>query len=594
MILGALVLVGVLLAWQLGANLGRLRLVQLRASWIAFVALGIQILLFTPASRALRLPLSESNAHLATYAALLAFVAANIRLPGFVLAATGCALNTIVIAANGGRMPVSLSSWTATGRAASDLTRHGAYNNVVLASHAHLAWLGDVFALPRAVPLANSLSVGDLLLLVGVIIFVFRASLPVGQGSVGRTRETLSFGAFRRLLAGRTVSKLGDWLTMTAVVTWLYAETRSSLLVSAFLLLRMGATVLGGLMVTPLLDRFARFRTLWFIEVLRGALMLVTIPLAALGQHYGVMGSVALSAALSSATDPSASSLIPELLPERLVHAGNAVHGVARNVMMVAGTLAGGLAVAELGISKALLLDVATFALAAVLYQRFASGTAPVRERVRFSRSNVLRAVLRQRVALGLTVSFTVVTMAMAILNASLPAFFDQRLGDAHAYGYGMAAIGAGLLCGEALSSCVRRDAVARRSVALAFLFCGGAIFVLSETTTQATAYLFLFLLGAGDGTTEVVYDTLFQARLPRNVLGGAFAVAAAIQRTGMIMGFVLAPFLLGFGSTTALEISGSLCLAGALLAGAALVRGVGGVTRQYLEGDSAVVAPPA
>jgi MFS family permease len=588
-LLGVLVLVGVLVAWLLGANLNRLRLVRLRANWVVFAALGIQILLFTSASRAVHVSLSESTAHTATYVALLTFVAANIRQPGFALAATGCVLNAVVIAANGGRMPVSLASWTATGKAASELTAHGSYNNVVLATHAHLSWLGDVFALPRAFPLANSFSVGDLLLVVGVITFVFRASLPPRGGSAERTREALAINSFRRLVAGRTVSKLGDWLTMTAVVTWVYLETRSSLLVSLFLVLRMGATVLGGVLVTPLLDRFARFRTLWFVEVFRGGLTLAAIPLAALGRHYWVMGVVSLSAALSSATDPSASSLIPELLPERLVHAGNAVHGVARNIMMVAGAFVGGLAVSELGISKALLLDVGTFAFAALLYRRFASTPAPTREAPRFSRLDVLGALLRQRVTLGLTVSFTVVTVAMAILNASLPAFFDAHLGDAHAYGYGLAAIGAGLLLGEALTSCVRRDAVARRSVALAFLACGGAIFVLSDTTIEATAYLFLVLLGACDGTTEVVYDTLFQARLPRHLLGGAFAVAAAIQRTGMIFGFVLAPVLLGLGPAATLEISGAVCLTGAIMAGAALIRASDGAIGPYLEADSAL-----
>jgi MFS family permease len=592
-ILGVLVVVGVVLAWQLGANLGRLWLVRLRASWIVFVALGIQLLLFTPASTAVRLPLSESNAHLVTYGALLAFVAANIRQPGFALAAAGCAINTLVIAANGGRMPVSLASWTASGKPASELTQHGAYNNVVLARGAHLSWLGDVFALPRAVPFANALSIGDLLLVIGVLTFVFRASLPARETTAARTRETLAVGPFRRLLAGRTVSKLGDWLTMTAVVTWLYLDTRSSFLVSAFLVLRMGATVLGGILAMPLLDRFARFRTLWFVEVLRGGLTLAAIPLAALGQHYWVIGTVAVSAAFSSATDPSASSLIPELLPERLVHAGNAVHGVARNIVMVAGTLAGGLAVAKLGITKALLVDVATFILAALSYRRFASAEPPAPAKSHTPRSKVLAALL-QPVTLGLTASFTVVTVAMAILNASLPAFFDKRLGDTHAYGYGMAAIGAGLLCGEALSSCVRRDAVARRSVALAFLLCGGAIFVISDTTIHATAYLFLFLLGAADGTTEVVYDTLFQARLPRNILSGAFAAAAAIQRTGMILGFLLTPILLEFGATTALEISGTVCILGALIAGATLLRGTGDVIGPYLEPEQALATPSA
>jgi hypothetical protein len=592
-ILGAVGIFGVLLAWLLGAHPGRLALVRLRASWIVFAALALQILLFTRASRALQIPLlSESNAHVATYVALLIFIVANIRRPGFVFAAAGCALNALVITANGGRMPVSLASWTATGRAAHQLTRHGVYNNVALASGAHLPGLGDVFPLPRIVPLANAVSIGDLLLLVGVTTFVFRASFPPAPSSRGRTLDAFSVSAFRRLLAGRTVSKLGDWLTMTAVVTWLYVETRSSLLVSLFLVLRIGAAAAGGIVGTPLLDRFACFRTLWFVEVARGVLTLAAIPLAAGGYFYWVIGAVALSAALSAATDPSASSLIPDLLPVRLVHTGNAVHGVVRNLMMVAGTFAGALAVVKLGISTALIIDVSTFALAALLYRKFASVRTPVPERVQASRSAVLRALIRQPVTLGLTASFTVVTVAMAILNASLPAFFDKRLGDVHAYGYGMGAIGAGLLCGEALSSCVRRDSVARRSVALAFLFSGVTIFVLSATTIQSTAYLFLFLLGACDGTTEVVYDTLFQGRLPRNILAGAFAVAASIQRTGMILGFALAPVLLRFGWITALEVSGAICVFGALLAGSALVRPSETGSQRYFEPESAAIAP--
>src|ERR671923_239349 len=131
------------------------------------------------------------------------------------------------------------------------LTRHGVYNNVVLAHGAHLGWLGDVFPLPRMVPLANALSIGDLLLLVGVTTFAFRASLPAAEGRGGTTLELLSVTPFRRLLVGRTVSRLGGWLTMTAVVTWLYVETRSPVLVSAFLVLRTGATVVGGVLATP-------------------------------------------------------------------------------------------------------------------------------------------------------------------------------------------------------------------------------------------------------------------------------------------------------------------------------------------------------
>src|SRR5206468_6701642 len=97
------------------------------------VALAIQLLIFTPASRVVHLPLSDSGTHMVTYAALIAFVLANVAQPGFAFAALGCGLNAAVIVANRGHMPVSLASWTATGRSAEELTRHGVYNNVVLA-----------------------------------------------------------------------------------------------------------------------------------------------------------------------------------------------------------------------------------------------------------------------------------------------------------------------------------------------------------------------------------------------------------------------------------------------------------------------------
>ena len=162
MILGVLTLFGVLLAWLLGADPRRLALVRLRASWVVFVALAVQLVLFTSASQVLHLPASETTAHIVTYGALLAFVVANIAQPGFAIAALGCNFNALVIVVNDGHMPVSLASWTATGRSAEELTRDGVYNNVVLAHHANLGWLGDVFPLPRMVPLANSLSIGDL------------------------------------------------------------------------------------------------------------------------------------------------------------------------------------------------------------------------------------------------------------------------------------------------------------------------------------------------------------------------------------------------------------------------------------------------
>jgi hypothetical protein len=53
-----------------------------------------------------------------------------------------------------------------------------------------------------------------------------------------------------------------------------------------------------------------------------------------------------------------------------------------------------------------------------------------------------------------------------------------------------------------------------------------------------------------------------------------------------MVIGFFLAPLLLGFGPTATLEISGAVCVGGALLAGGTLFRGDGRVNEQFLEAE--------
>ena len=64
-----------------------------------------------------------------------------------------------------------------------------------------------------------------------------------------------------------------------------------------------------------------------------------------------------VSSLLSAATSPSAAGLIPEVLPGELVQAGNALHGVGRNLTLVIGAGLGGFLVARFGIGVAMSVD---------------------------------------------------------------------------------------------------------------------------------------------------------------------------------------------------------------------------------------------
>lgn len=575
MFLGAAILIALVVARALGARLTRLASVRFRGTGLVFASLATQLLIFTRLSELVP-GRAQSGLHVFTYVLLLAFLVLNARHRALWLCVLGLAANAMAIVANGGRMPISLTAWTASGRAAAEITAHGFYNNNVLAGpHTMFAWLGDVFVLPRGIPLATAFSVGDLLIVFGAIAFVCRACASPDATSVRHLREPLRLPEFRRLLIGRATSKLGDLLTMTAVVTWLFTRSHSTAEVSAFLIARTLAATAGGVLAAPLLDRLPGFRTLSIIELARGAITLCVLPFALAGLVLPVVVVVCLSTLTGAATNPSAASLVPELLPPELVNLGNSLHGVTRNLVMVIGAAAGSFAVIRLGIGGALLLDIATFCIAAALYLRFAAqpqASPPALTGV--SHRELLRSLVSSRLVFGMTASFTVVTAAMGLLNASLPAFLSDNLASPHAYGYALAAIGAGLMLGELLTGFVDAESAARRSVTFAFVLSAGSVFVLSRTGTLATAYLMLLFLGMSDGTTEVVRDTLFQRYVPKRLRAGTFAISGAYQNAGMTLGFALAAVLHSVTSSAhALEAVAAGCLAGAALAAIALLR---------------------
>jgi predicted MFS family arabinose efflux permease len=574
MFLGAAILIALVAARALGAQLTRLASVRFRGTFLVFGSLATQLVIFTRLSELVPARLL-SSVHVFTYVLLISFLLVNVRYRALWICAAGLAANTTAIVANGGRMPISLSAWTASGRSARLITAHGFYNNNVLAgSHAHFSWLGDVFVLPPGIPLATAFSIGDLLIVFGAIAFVCRACASPDSPTLRRLREPLRVPSFRRLLIGRATSKLGDLLTMAAVVTWLFERSQSTLAVSAFLIARILAATVGGFLAAPLLDRLPGFRTLSIIELARGAFTLCAVPFALSGLIVPAVVAVCISTLIGAATTPSAAGLVPDLLPRELVNLGNGLHGLIQNVVMVIGAAAGGFAVIRLGIGGALLLDIATFCIAAILYLRFAAQpqAKPIPSEGA-SHRELLQNLVSSRLVLGLTASFTVVTAAMGLLNATLPAFFDGKLAASDVYGYALAAIGAGAMLGELLTGFVDTESIARRSVSLAFLLSAAGVFVLSRTGTLATAYLMLLLLGLTDGTTETVRDTLFQRYVPKRLRAGTFAIASAFQNAGMVLGFALAAVLHRIvAPSTALDVVAFGCIAGAALAAVALL----------------------
>lgn len=151
-----------------GGRLSRLAELRVRGGALVAAALVVQVLVISVvpgvpgwAARA---------AHLGSYALAVGFLVANRRVPGLWVVGVGTAANAVAIAANGGVMPASASAL----RAAGSVPVGERFANSTPVAGARLAWLGDVFATPTWFPLHNVFSVGDVLIVAGVLVTVHR------------------------------------------------------------------------------------------------------------------------------------------------------------------------------------------------------------------------------------------------------------------------------------------------------------------------------------------------------------------------------------------------------------------------------------
>jgi hypothetical protein len=149
-----------------GGHFGNLGRVRLRGAWLVAAALLVQILIISVVDHA---PdwLSRTF-HLSTYVALGIFIVANRHIPWMWLIGLGALANFVVISANGGVMPASRRALAAAGKVLKD-----GFNNSTVVAHPHLSFLGDVMNTPRWLPFANVYSIGDLVLMVGLVLVVF-------------------------------------------------------------------------------------------------------------------------------------------------------------------------------------------------------------------------------------------------------------------------------------------------------------------------------------------------------------------------------------------------------------------------------------
>jgi len=179
-LLVACALLALVIALARGGDIAQLAQVRFRAGWVALAALALQIATFSGVWS--RSPLSRWTPLVYTLSMMLLVLVAglNWRVPGMIAIGAGLLSNTLAIALNGGRMPVSPTALRIAGLEGMNVAAGlgSAANSVVVDGTTRVPFLCDILALPGWLPLRNVFSVGDVLIALGAVWFFLAVIRP--------------------------------------------------------------------------------------------------------------------------------------------------------------------------------------------------------------------------------------------------------------------------------------------------------------------------------------------------------------------------------------------------------------------------------
>lgn len=182
----AVIVLGFVLGLALGGRFSGFEDVRVRWWGLAVLGLAVQFVPLPEGPVGTDLVVRTTVLAL-SYALLLTFAIRNVRLPGVAVILVGLTMNATVIVANGG-MPVSAQALRDSGQedVLAQLAEARADKHHLETSDDVLRPLGDVIAIPA--PVGQTISVGDVLIYLGLIWFIVSAMRgriqPASSGAI--------------------------------------------------------------------------------------------------------------------------------------------------------------------------------------------------------------------------------------------------------------------------------------------------------------------------------------------------------------------------------------------------------------------------
>ena len=320
----------------------------------------------------------------------------------------------------------------------------------------------------------------------------------------------------------------------------------------------LAVRVLSGVLLAPVggvwVDRLPRKTILIAADGFRAIMGRVVVFIDPKSISMWILGAIVVLMGVSDAFGgPAAGAIIPSILPDHLLPAGNVVRGIALKGSTIAGPGVAGIIVVSLGTHATYVATSVFFLLGAVLLIRINEGPKVASENPQTTFAEEIREGLQvvwyyKWIAAMILMASVQLMMVVGVENVLLPVITKRDFGTASVFATSAALFSAGgaisaVIC---IKSKVKNPGLV--SVVVWGLFVLAPL-VLAFPSSQSVIFIAYFIAGFSVGPWEAFWATQVQREVPAAYQGRVFAIDYMGSLGLMPLGMALAgPLVNVFG----------------------------------------------
>jgi len=353
-----------------------------------------------------------------------------------------------------------------------------------------------------------------------------------GSGSIFRNLNFFS------IWIGQTVSVVGDFLYMIALMWWVLEKTGSTAAMATVAICSSLPAIILGPFAGTYVDRVDKRKLLILMDLGRG--VLITIPgvlyFLNLLQVWHIFVIAAFLSSMSTFFNPALATFIPVIVDKEQLVRANSISQMSNNLSGIIGPALGGALVALFGAGTVMFLDALSFfvsAIAIFLVRVKVEQVFPSEKRKKFLQelADGLNFIQKESGILELVVLASILNFFVAPVGVLIPLMVKKilRMG-AEGFGVLGSSISVGMVLGSLFLGMIggvrRKGTFIMIGIVVAGSFL--ALFGISESFWTS-----IFLLGGcgfGLSFANILVPVVFQTRIPHEKQGRVFGTLGTIS----------------------------------------------------------------